>query len=42
MDADGGEQGVIELGGGDKGRKQFAQGRGFHVQQNKRINGIDA
>ena len=35
MDADGGEQGVIEFGGGDKRREQVAQGRGFHAQQDK-------
>lgn len=30
MRVDGAEQAVIELGVGDKGRKEIAQGRGFH------------
>jgi hypothetical protein len=39
MDEDGGEQGVIQLGGGDKWRKQIAQGSGIHIQQNRRSTG---
>jgi hypothetical protein len=30
VDADRGEQSVIEIGGGNEGREQVAQGGGFH------------
>ena len=40
MDDDGGEQSVVELGGRDEGRKQIAQGGGFHGEEDKRF-GID-
>jgi hypothetical protein len=30
VDADSGQQSVVEIGGGDEGREQVTQGGGFH------------